>query len=101
MTIEEFSKWGFNGRNCGGRNQEKSDLSDGDKNSKFCHKMDNQHSRRNFLVKVRVNGDWLSEKAEIKDGVSRAFQTCRDQSTLYKKAGKWTNLHSFNPNTTG
>lgn len=51
-------------------------LRDGDKNNKFFffffHKMANVCYRKNFLTKVKVNGVWLIEEVELKNGVSMA-----------------------------
>ncbi|RVW88789.1 Transposon TX1 uncharacterized 149 kDa protein [Vitis vinifera] len=49
-------------------------LKEGDKNTRFFHKMANSNSRRNCLKKIKVNGNWLSEDQEIQRGVVRAYQ---------------------------
>ena len=36
------------------------------------HKMANVCYRKNFLTKVKVNGVWLIEEVELKNGVSMA-----------------------------
>ena len=36
--------------------------------------MANALSRKNLLSKISGNGEWLFEDANIKEGVSRAFQ---------------------------
>lgn len=50
-------------------------LKEGDKNTNFFHKMTTAHKRRNALVKIKLNGTWVLEESEIKDGVGRAFQS--------------------------
>ena len=40
----------------------------------FFHRMANSNRRKNLLTKIKVNGVWLVEEAEIKQGVCRAFQ---------------------------
>ena len=41
------------------------------------------HRRRNFLVEVGVNGEWLSQDANIKEDISRDFHN------LLLKVGDW------------
>ena len=47
-------------------------LKEGDKNTKFFHKMANARARKNFLSKVNINGNSLTSAEDIKDGVCRA-----------------------------
>ena len=56
-------------------------LKEGDKNTRFFHKMANAH-RRNFLEKLRANGVCLKGENSIKEGVVGAFQ-------LFSKTGEW------------
>ena len=49
-------------------------LKEGDKNSKFFHKMVNAQRRKNFLASIIVDGRKLTEESEIKKGVVNAFQ---------------------------
>ena len=44
-------------------------LKEGDRNTGFFYKMVNAHKRRNNVDKIRINGVWLSEENEIKEGV--------------------------------
>ena len=38
--------------------------------------MTNSHfSKKNAIIKIKVNGVWLTEEQEIKEGVGRAFQS--------------------------
>lgn len=46
---------------------------EGGKNTNFFCKMAKAHSRRNFLAKIKINGTWILEENEIKDGVFQAF----------------------------
>ena len=50
-------------------------LKEGDKNTKFFHKMANARARKNFLSKVNINGNSLTSAEDIKDGVCRAYRT--------------------------
>ena len=49
-------------------------LKEGDKNTRFFHRMANSKRKRNCLKKIKINGLWLSEEQEIKRGVVRAYQ---------------------------
>ena len=57
-----------------GRKSREMWLKEGDKNTKFFHKMANSNRMRNCLKKIKVNGIWLSEDQEIQRGVVRAYQ---------------------------
>ena len=50
-------------------------LKEGDKNTKFFHKMANARARKNFLSKVNINGNSLTSAEDIKDGVCRGYRT--------------------------
>ncbi|KAL6343049.1 hypothetical protein AAG906_017861 [Vitis piasezkii] len=58
-------------------------LKEGDKNTKYFHKMANAKARRNFLSKIKVNGVNLSSLEDIKEGVCRAYQS------LLSNSGDW------------
>ena len=49
-------------------------LKEGDRNTKFFHKMANAHRRRNQLNRIKVNGRCLTEESEIKEEIGRNFQ---------------------------
>ena len=50
-------------------------LKEGDRNTGFFfHKMANAHKRRNNVNRIRINGVWLSEENEIKEGIVSVFR---------------------------
>ena len=49
-------------------------LKEGDRNTKFFHKMENAYRKRNQLNRIKGNGRCLTEKSEIKDEIGRNFQ---------------------------
>ena len=49
-------------------------LQEEDKNTRFFHKMTDAHRRRNHLSRIKINGEWFSEDAEMKTHVVRAYQ---------------------------
>ena len=49
-------------------------LREGDKNTSFFHRMTNAHRRNNSMEKIKINGRWLEEEREVREGVVNAFQ---------------------------
>ena len=49
-------------------------LREGDRNTSFFHKMANAHRKRNLMSWVKINGSWLTEENEIRDGVMNEFK---------------------------
>ena len=49
-------------------------MKEGDRNTRFFHRIANAHRRRNQLTRIKVNGRCLTKESEIKEEVSRAFQ---------------------------
>ena len=50
-------------------------LKEGDRNTRFFHRMTNSHRRRNSITSIRINGRNLVKEAEVKEGLVRAFQS--------------------------
>ena len=48
-------------------------LKEGDRNTAFFHRMVNSYRRKNSKQKIKVDGVWLIEDVEIKQGIARAF----------------------------
>ena len=48
-------------------------LREGDKNTSFFHRMANSHFRKNSLASIKINGVWLTEDQEMREGISNAF----------------------------
>ena len=49
-------------------------LKEGDRNTRFFHRMANAHRRRNCLKSININGRKINKEAEIKEGLVNAFQ---------------------------
>ena len=49
-------------------------LREGDRNTGFFHRMTNAHHRNNSMDKIKINGVWLSEEQEVREGVANAYQ---------------------------
>ena len=49
-------------------------LREGDRNTGFFHRMASAHRRNNAMDKIKVNGEWLVEEQEVREGVVNSFQ---------------------------
>ncbi|RVX23652.1 Transposon TX1 uncharacterized 149 kDa protein [Vitis vinifera] len=49
-------------------------LKDGDKNTGFFHRMASAHRRHNAMDRIKINGEWLVEEQEVREGVVNSFQ---------------------------
>ena len=58
-------------------------LKQGDKNTRFFHKMANACRRRNFMAKLRVDGVMLDGEDSIKEAITNAFQR------IMAETGEW------------
>ncbi|RVX20225.1 Transposon TX1 uncharacterized 149 kDa protein [Vitis vinifera] len=83
LDLEEYKKWALLEETSWRQKSREIWLREGDKNTKYFHKMANARARRNFLSKIKVNGVYLSSLAEIKEGVCNAYQT------LLSDPGDW------------
>ena len=50
-------------------------LKEGDRNTRFFHRMANSHRRRNSITSIRINGRKLVKEDEVKEGLVNAFQS--------------------------
>ncbi|RVX03495.1 putative ribonuclease H protein [Vitis vinifera] len=49
-------------------------LKEGDRNTDFFHRMANAHRRNNSLDRIKINGVWMTEGQEVREGIVNAFQ---------------------------
>ena len=49
-------------------------LKEGDKNTRFFHRMANAHRSNNSLDKIKIDGVWLLEEQEVREGIANAYQ---------------------------
>ncbi|RVW39225.1 LINE-1 retrotransposable element ORF2 protein [Vitis vinifera] len=49
-------------------------LKEGDRNTGFFHRMTNAHRRNNSLDRIKINGVWMTEEQEMREGIVSAFQ---------------------------
>ena len=72
---EEYEKWVLLEEKTWRQKSRKVSLKEDDRNMGFFHKIVNAHRRKNNVEKIRINGVWLSEETEIKEGVVNAFRS--------------------------
>ena len=61
-------------------------LREGDRNTGFFHRMANAHRRNNSMDKIKINGVWLSEEQEVREGVANAYQQMLSEDSNWKAA---------------
>ena len=49
-------------------------LKEEDRNTGFFHRMTNAHRRNNSLDRIKINGVWMTEDQEVREGIVNAFQ---------------------------
>ena len=50
----------------------------------YFHRMATAHQRVNSLVRIKINGVWLSEEQEVREGVANAFQQLLSENSDWK-----------------
>ena len=75
QALEEYKKWVIMEETSWRQKSIELWLREGDKNTGYFHKMANAHKRVNSLVKIKINGLWVTEERDIKDGVVQAFHS--------------------------
>ena len=83
LAFEDYKKWALLEETSWRQKLREIWLREGDKNTKYFHKMANAKARRNFLSKIIVNGVNLSSLEDIKEGVCSAYQS------LLSVSGEW------------
>ena len=71
-------------------------LREGDKNTGFFHRMANAHRRNNSMEKIKINGRWLEEEQEVREGVVNAFQQLLSEEPAWKADIEGLNLQRLN-----
>ncbi|KAJ9685002.1 hypothetical protein PVL29_017148 [Vitis rotundifolia] len=72
-------------------------LREGDKNTGYFHRMATAHRRRNSLNRIRINGVWLSEEQEIREGIANAFHQMLSEDSKWKADIGGLNLKQISP----
>ena len=82
-ALEDYKKWALLKKTSWRQKSKEIWLKEGDKNTKFFHKMAHAHARRNLLTKVKIKGVTLTNENKIWAGVCRAYQS------LLSESGNW------------
>ncbi|RVX09051.1 Transposon TX1 uncharacterized 149 kDa protein [Vitis vinifera] len=72
---EEYKKWVLLEEITWRQKSKEVWLKEGDRNTGFFHKMANAHKRRNNVDRIKINGEWLTEENDIREGIANAFKT--------------------------
>ena len=59
-------------------------LKERDRNTGFFNWMTNAHSRNNSLDKIKVNGVWLTEEKDVREGLANAFHQLLSEDSGWK-----------------
>ncbi|RVW24274.1 putative WD repeat-containing protein C2A9.03 [Vitis vinifera] len=59
-------------------------LREGDRNTGFFHRMASAHRRNNVMGKIKVNGEWLVEEQEVREGVVNSFQQLLSEDMVWQ-----------------
>ncbi|RVX18324.1 hypothetical protein CK203_006587 [Vitis vinifera] len=59
-------------------------LKEGDRNTGFFHRMASAHRRNNCMERIKINGEWLLEEQEIREGIANAFKELLSEDTGWK-----------------
>ena len=50
----------------------------------FFHRMANSHFRKNTIARIKINGVWISDELELREGISNAFQSWLSDDMAWK-----------------
>ena len=59
-------------------------LREGDRNTGFFHRMASAHRRNNAMGRIKVNGEWLVEEQEVKEGIVNSFQQLLTENMVWQ-----------------
>ena len=59
-------------------------LREGDKNTGYFHRMAAAHRRINHMDRIKINGVWLTEEKDVREGVVNVFQHLLTENSDWK-----------------
>ncbi|RVW90110.1 Transposon TX1 uncharacterized 149 kDa protein [Vitis vinifera] len=83
-ALEEYEKWVIMEEIAWRQKSRELWLREGDRNTGYFHKMANAHRRVNSMVKIKINGTWVSEESDIKEGVVQAFHSLLSETAEWR-----------------
>ena len=66
-------------------------------NSGYFHRMANAHHRNNSLDRIMINGEWLTEDQEVREGIVNAFQNLLSEEPGWRADIEGLHLNQLNP----
>ncbi|RVW94174.1 putative ribonuclease H protein [Vitis vinifera] len=72
-------------------------LKEGDRNTGYFHRMANSHRRNNSLDRIMINGEWLTEDQEVREGIVNAFQNLLSEEPRWRADIEGLHLNQLNP----
>ena len=84
QALEEYEKWVIMEETSWRQKSRELWLREGDKNTGYFHKMANAHKRVNSMVKIKINGVWVSKDSDIKEGVVQAFHSLLSETDEWR-----------------
>ena len=84
QALEKYEKWVLMEETAWRQKSRKLWLREGDKNTGYFHKMANAHKRVNSMVKIKINGTWVSKESDIKEGVVQAFHSLLSETDEWR-----------------
>lgn len=73
-------------------------LKEGDRNTGFFHRMANAHRRNNSLDRIKINGVWMTEDQEMREGIVNAFQHLLSEEPGWRADIEGLHLNRLNSN---
>ncbi|XP_026452200.1 uncharacterized protein LOC113352613 [Papaver somniferum] len=67
----------------------------GDRNTKYFHKLAKHRRRRNNVVRLRINGSWVEDKAEIKNHIVEHFKSKFERFFSWNELQKTVSFECF------
>ena len=84
QALEEYKKWVIMEETSWRQKSKELWLREGDKNTGFFHKMAIAHKRGNSMVKIKINGTWVTEERDIKDRVVQVFHSLLSETEEWR-----------------
>ena len=71
-------------------------LREGDKNTGYFHRMAAAHRRINHMDRIKINGVWLTEEKDVREGVVNVFQHSLTENSDWKTDIEMLQLEQIN-----
>ena len=59
-------------------------LKEGDRNTRFFHRMASAHRRANHMDRIKINGITMTEERDVREGIVKAFKQQFSESPEWK-----------------